>query len=121
MSQFPTENRAQGTIVHLPARVDVTNAREFVDAIQVLVHQEEKRIIIDCSQTETIDSTALGALIQLHKAIRAYAGVLQLAAVGDGVRRVLAITRIDRIFELFPTAEEALATASSEWTGPVSR
>lgn len=108
MTAFEKEQCGARVRIALPARVDVTNARAFVDAIQAEIDAGHVHVVLDFAETEAIDSTALGALIQTYKVIHQQAGEIRLTRVGDGVRRVLAITRIDRVFSIFDTLEEAV-------------
>ncbi len=108
MNRFAVEQLGNVTCIGLPARVDVTNAKAFVDVVRAEIDKDKRQIVLDLSHTEAIDSTALGAIVQIFKSLRARDGELSMAGVGDGVRRVLAITRIDRVFPLFATVEEAV-------------
>ncbi len=95
-------------IVRLPARLDVSTVKPLVEAVRASIEGDCYRFVFDFAGTETIDSTALGAIIQLYKTVKTHDGDLRLACVGDGVRRVLAITRVDRVFSITETVDEAL-------------
>lgn len=99
-------------VVHLPSRLDVANAKPLVEAVRSSIEQGNYFYVFDFGGTETIDSTALGAIIQLYKSVKSHDGDLRLCRVGDGVKRVLAITRIDRVFSLFDNIDEATKLAS---------
>jgi anti-sigma B factor antagonist len=94
--------------VDLPARLDVTNTRTFVDALQRELDSDHLQIILNFEKTQAIDSTALGAIVQVFKTLKSRDGTLGLCSVGSGVRRVLAITRVDRVFPIFDDLETAL-------------
>lgn len=93
----------------MPRRVDVTNAQALVDAVR---GEKALLIVLDFSSTEAIDSTALGAIVQIFKVLRSEQRELRLASVSDPVRRVFAITRLDRVFDIFDSAEAAARTRS---------
>lgn len=57
-------------------------------------------VIVDMSETTYIDTTALGCLIRLKKAMVANGGELQLVGVTPNIRRILTITKLDSIFEI---------------------
>lgn len=107
MGEFSVDFQDGVVAVHLPARVDVSNTRGFVDAVQQELDAEHLKIVLDFEQTQAIDSTALGAIVQVFKTLRGRDGCLHLCAVGSGVRRVFAITRVDRVFAIFDTLDEA--------------
>ena len=113
MTNFDVEYHDEIVAVALPGRVDVSNTRGFIDVVQAEVDKERIHFVLDFEKTEAIDSTALGAIVQVYKTLRTRSGSLRLCAVGSGVRRVLAITRVDRVFPIDDTLSEALiATAA---------
>lgn len=93
----------------LPARVDVSVAREMLEVLEDAVSNADHNLVLDFSKTQAIDSTALGAIVHALKKCRSEAGDLVLSGVGDGVRRVLAITRLDRVMALYDSSDLAAA------------
>jgi anti-sigma B factor antagonist len=91
----------------LPTRLDASNARELLDTLRNELSSGHTQLCVDCGKTESIDSTALGVLIQALKRARSQGGDLVLANVGDAVRMVLAITRVDRVCRVFDSEELA--------------
>lgn len=71
------------------------------------VQRGTRRVVLDFSKTQAMDSTALGALVQVFKALKAEGGELCLACVGDAVARVLSITRLDHVFKVYGSVEAA--------------
>lgn len=112
LEEFAVAYRDELTIVALPSRVDVSNARNFVDVLQRELDAEHWELVLDFAQTQAIDSTALGAMIQVFKTLKNQGGHLCLCNVGSGVRRVLAITRVDRVFPIYDGLEAALAAST---------
>lgn len=106
---FATTQADNALIVTLPVRVDVSVAREMLEVLEQAVQSAGHNIVLDLSETQAIDSTALGAIVQVLKKCRAEAGDLVLSCVGESVRRVLAITRLDRVVALYETTEQATA------------
>lgn len=111
MSEIDVERQDGISVVIMPRRVDVNNTRAFVDAVRREMAAGQCNVVLDLDSTETIDSTALGAIVQLFKSLRAADGSLRLARTSEGVRRVFAITRLDRVFESFDTLEAAVAAS----------
>ncbi len=97
-------------VFELPMRIDVSNTRELVTPVRQAIASGYRRVVLDFSSTEAIDSTALGALVQVYKSLTAAGGLLILTGVGDAVRRVLSITRLDSVFTLYATRAEAVAS-----------
>jgi len=110
MGDFDCEYQQEVLVMRLPVRIDVSNTKGMMSALREQIDNGQRRILLDFCQTESIDSTALGALIQVLKRVRSSEGELVLSRVGDGVKRVLAITRVDRVFSVCDTVEEGLVT-----------
>lgn len=108
-SVMTTDNPVPPRVFALPERVDAYNTRDLVGPIREAIDQGVRCIVLDLARTQSMDSTALGALVQMLKALRAEGGELRLAAVGDAVSRVLSITRLDQVFSIYRTLELARA------------
>ena len=99
----------QGVVVlTVPVRVDVSNTREIIAPVRQEILAGHRAIVLDLRRTQAIDSTALGALVQIFKSVSAQGGKLILADVGDAVRRILSMTRLDTVFTLSSSRADAV-------------
>lgn len=98
------------TIVELsgPLLYDDDGERQFRDQITELVASGERRIVIDLSQVTHMDSGSVGTLVAVHLHTLKRGGLLKLLNPSERVVRVLHITRLESIFEVFRTEAEAL-------------
>ena len=65
-------------------------------------------IVIDLSNVEYLPSMGLGAIIQIYKKCQVRQQKLKLAALNQELRRIVCVTRLDRIFDLVDTVEGAV-------------
>lgn len=65
------------------------------------------RVVLDASKLEFVDSTGLGALVSLLKAIGP-SGTFVLVGAGKQMQKLLSVTRLDRVFTMEDTVEAAL-------------
>ncbi|NUT41192.1 MAG: STAS domain-containing protein [Thermoactinospora sp.] len=72
-----------------------------VSAAQVLA-TGVRRLDVDLSKLEFIDSSGLGALIRVRKDARRHEAGLRLVAMTPRVRRLLRVTCLDTVFDLGP-------------------
>lgn len=79
--------------------------RTLVDAIDA----EHSHVIIDLSQVEFMDSSALAGLVRALKATVALAGTVTLVDVSDAARIILELTRLDAVFPTAATMADARA------------
>ncbi|HEY2517445.1 MAG TPA: STAS domain-containing protein [Polyangiaceae bacterium] len=100
MSAFPVTRIQGASVLELPERVSVSNTRELLDAGLGALASGTGQVVLDLRGTQTIDSTALGAIVQLSRNATSKGRALVLLAPRDGVRRVLAITRLDQVLPI---------------------
>jgi anti-sigma B factor antagonist len=67
------------------------------------------RLLINFDRIQQVSSAALGKLVKLIGRAQAVRGRLKLCSLHPDLRQVFRITRLDRIFEIYETEDEALA------------
>lgn len=65
------------------------------------------RIIVDCSGMDYISSLDLSVLARVRSRIAAKGGDLKLCGVKSMVAQVLNVTRLDKLFEVYPDLQSA--------------
>ena len=68
-------------------------------------------MVMQLDQVEFVDSSGLGALTRMVHALRAKGGDLKLSGVPPAIRKVLEMTRLISIFEVYDNVEEAITAA----------
>jgi anti-sigma B factor antagonist len=91
-----------------PLLYDDAGERLFRDEIISLIASGERQIVIDLSQVTHMDSGSVGTLVAVHLHTLKRAGMLKLLNPSERVIRVLHITRLESIFEVYPTEEDAV-------------
>jgi anti-anti-sigma factor len=66
-------------------------------------------VVVDLSHVTILPSLGLGLLVQISNKCKARQQSLKLAGVLPQIRQVMAITRLDRIFDFAPNVESAIA------------
>lgn len=97
------------TVVRVEGQLIVGNRQELKGLIQEGLDRGERKFLIDCTQTGYIDSSGLGALVTLSKKVRELGGELRIAGLNEDLRSLFELTKLDTLFHIAPTAEEALA------------
>ncbi len=64
-------------------------------------------VLFDLSQMVHIDSSGLGALVQILQKARSGGGKVVLAALQAAPKTVFDITKVSRVFEIVPTVADA--------------
>lgn len=87
-------------------RLDASVAIAFKEKIGKVIAEGEKRLVLDLGRIDFVDSSGLGALVALLKRL-GNEGTLALAGLRPPVQRLLALTRLDRVFRVADTVENA--------------
>jgi len=70
----------------------------------------EAKLLLNFSKVEHLSSAALGMLIKLNKQVSEQGGQLKLSDIAPQIYEVFKITRLNKLFEIYDTAEQALAS-----------
>lgn len=109
---FDTRRVDGAFVVEVGGEVDVSTSPRLRDELVGLVNGGATRLVVSLEGVEFIDSTGLGVLVGVLKRIRNREGTLRLVCSQAGVMRVFTITGLEKVFEIFPTLDEALAASS---------
>jgi len=74
------------------------------------------KLVLDFASVSHMSSSALGMLITLQKRIRESKGGLRLCNIQTAIYEVFVITRLNEIFEICQTRQEAVASLRG-WKG----
>lgn len=101
------QQRDDCVVLAVAGEVDLASAPELRDRLFDLVSDGHRRIVVDLSTTEFLDSTGLGALVAGLKRLRAHEGEMRLVCTTARVRKVFEITHVDRVLPLHESVDEA--------------
>lgn len=101
------ENSNGSSVIRLAGELDLYNADAVRQALFQAASDAPDRLVVDLSEVEFIDSTALGVLIEARTKLENRKAFL-LAAPGLETRRALQISGLDRHFTVHDTVPEAL-------------
>ena len=71
------------------------------------IEKNETRIIFDMHDVDHIDSAFVGQIVKSFTRLSKSGGALRLAAVRGMVEGVLNMTQVNRVIQIYPTAEAA--------------
>ncbi len=90
------------------ARLDNYVAGDFKSGITEYITAGHQRLIIDMSKVSFIDSSGLGALVSCLKLLGDSRDMV-LCNISAPVLSLFKLTRMDQVFQIYPSAEAALA------------
>jgi len=101
------ETVERGIVLRLGGELDLYNAEELRGVLGDAIASSPERIVIDMTDVEFIDSTALGVLIEARSKLGRDG--LALAAPQLDTRRTLQVSGLDRHLPVHDTVADALA------------
>ena len=95
-------------VIDIEGQLIVGNRQELKQKILDALGTGERKFVVNFSDTSYIDSSGLGVLVSLSKKIREEEGVLRLASLNGDLRTLFELTKLDTLFEIAGSREEAL-------------
>lgn len=85
-------------------------ATEINDLINRLIDEQKTKIVMDLKNVELMNSSGLGILIGAVHLLKNNQGGLRLIHVPDKIKSLLKSTKLNTVFDVFGTLEEAVAS-----------
>jgi anti-sigma B factor antagonist len=107
--------RAAGNVpvIDLKGEVDVYTAPKFKTALIELIDQGNYHVVVNLGSVQYMDSAGLGALVSGLKRVREHNGSINLVSPTVPVQRVLDITRLSKILNIYSSEQQALDAISN--------
>ncbi len=105
---FQVSKSGDVMVIDVEGQLIVGNRQELKQKILDELDGGERKFGVNFSETGYIDSSGLGVLVSLSKKIREQEGVLRLASLNEDLRTLFELTKLDTLFEIADSREEAL-------------
>jgi anti-sigma B factor antagonist len=96
-------------VVTLPVEIDVTNAGAVREDLLSVLNRGAVLVVADMSRTTFCDSAGVSALVRTFRRAVASSSGLRLVVCTPAVHRVLSLTGVDRLVDVFPSVAACLA------------
>ena len=96
-------------LVELEGELDFHSSPEVRGQLAKLIERQAPKVLIDLKSVNYIDSSGLATFVELFQKMKRYSGHLVLFNLNQGVRSVFEIAKLDTIFKLAATQQEALS------------
>jgi len=100
-------------VVTAPEEMDITTAYRLRGALAAAV-RGHATVVVDMTRTHACDTAGLHVLVRAHRRALAQGGELRLVAPSPDVRRLFAVTGLDRVIRHFASLDEALAQTQAD-------
>jgi anti-sigma B factor antagonist len=116
MTQSPSSSPIQevrwagrSAVVQVAGDVDLSRSVEFQHQLLVLLDQHPQRIVVNLSGVPYMDSSGVASLVKVLARARKTGTGLILVGLTPRVKSLFQITRLDSVFQVQATEEEALS------------
>ncbi|MHC5110898.1 MAG: STAS domain-containing protein [Planctomycetota bacterium] len=106
------DQRIGVAIAQVEGELTSAGVEEFTEALLEHAAGASARLAVDLAGLNSIDSTGLSALITLDMRARMSQGRIALVSPTPLVRGVLEVTRLDRVFDICESIDEAISLLS---------
>jgi anti-anti-sigma factor len=101
--------RKRAVSVHqLPEQVTADTERSFLRDLRQYTEPERPRFVLDCSMVRNMDYAMINLLLSCLEEVMKCNGDIRLASLRPAAKSVLEIAGVDRLFEMYSTAQEAV-------------
>lgn len=105
--QHETREHGEHTIVGFSGHIDLQSSSQVREVLLEVV-KTGRGVFVDLKQVEYIDSSGVAALVESFQKARNGGQDYVLVSVSDSARRVLELARLDRVFTIKNSIDEAL-------------
>src|SRR5256714_8650710 len=105
----PMPLKEQLNVLPLEGEIDLHVSPEVAESLRTIIANKPKQVVVDLTKVTYLDSSGLAVLIEGMQNVQEYGGKFALAGMQESVKHIFEIARLDQVFQIFPTVDEALA------------
>jgi anti-sigma B factor antagonist len=105
--EVETETLSNGTVIRPKGDIDLSRAPAFRVEIAKCMKDNSGAVYIDLSQVPYMDSSGVATLVEALQLTNRSGAKLALYGMQDRVRSIFEIARLDTVFKITATLEEA--------------
>ena len=108
-------NMQSAILVKLPEKFGGKEAKKLERELKNKMSNDVPNIVVDLSRVRQIDLAGLESLLDCMEAVANNDGALQLGEISPEAAVILELTRMDGLFQKFPTVEAPTTFAREEF------
>ncbi len=96
------------SIIDIDGQIKGPDSKEFLTAVNSLLQQGKKTIVLNFARVSFIDSGAIGALMAIRKSALDQGARIAVMALSDDQRDLFEMTNINSMFSIYSAEREML-------------
>jgi len=109
----PVLGQYRQNVLPLEGDIDLHVSPVVTESLNAVIKKKPEWIVIDLSRATYIDSAGVAALIIAMQEVEGYGGKFFLAGLQETLRSIFQISRLERVFQIFPDVDGALAASGA--------
>ncbi|HEX7703874.1 MAG TPA: STAS domain-containing protein [Kofleriaceae bacterium] len=97
---FDIQRNDSETSLSVRGSLDINSAPQLAEEIDKIVASKPKKVSVDLSGLDLIDSSGVAALVKLYKGIRGHGGAVAMIGARDQPLAIFKLLRMDKVFNL---------------------
>jgi anti-sigma B factor antagonist len=96
-------------VLPLEGEIDLHVSPGVAQSLAGVAAKRPAHIVVDLTEVTFVDSSGLAVLIHGMQDVQGYGGKFAIVGLQENIRPIFEIARLDQVFQIFPTVEDALA------------
>jgi len=105
---FTVQDIASGAVVGLGGEIDLYHSPTLKQKFTEVAKKKPACVILNFTLVKYIDSSGLATIIDLYQQMKVYGGKLALAGLSVQVRSVFEVARLNQVFTIYDSEEQAV-------------
>jgi anti-sigma B factor antagonist len=106
-----TEKKNNDALIYtVSGDIDINSSPDIRKVFEKSANTKVPKIVVNLSGVSYIDSSGLATLVEMLKKTRSYGGKLKLTNLAAKVKSLFEITKLEKLFDIYETEEEATAS-----------
>jgi anti-sigma B factor antagonist len=106
--QINFEDRSGVSVYKVTGDIDINSSPDMKRSFEKVFKEKKDKVVINLSEVGYVDSSGLATIVEILKNMRLYGGKLKLAGLSDKVMGLFEITKLDRLFDIAQSADQAV-------------
>lgn len=98
--KISVDDKDMAKVIRPYGKIDILTSSELRSTLNEIAKKKVMLVIVDLAQVTYLDSSGLATLLEALKNFKEYEGKMQLANVPERIFKVLALMRLDLIFDI---------------------
>ncbi|MCD8492116.1 MAG: STAS domain-containing protein [Geovibrio sp.] len=107
MMKIHTEDYGQFKVLKVAGKVDILTSSEIRAKLAEVARAKINVLVVDLDKVVYMDSSGLATFLEGLKSMKEYGGVLRLVNVPERIDKVLKLMKLDQVFEVYESVDEA--------------